>query len=75
MNTTAEKIGISGGFRQYLGTDTNKSRLSIELDISRATLERWLRRPVELTRMDRMRKIARVTGLSEADLFEMEEPA
>jgi len=66
-----EKIGIGRELKEYLSPDVNKSRLAIELDVSRGTLDRWIRRPVELTRLDRMRKMSRLSGIPTEKLFEM----
>jgi len=68
-----EKIGMGRELKEYLGPDVNKSRLAIELDVSRGTLDRWIRRPVELTRLDRMRKMARLSGIPMEKLFELYE--
>jgi len=73
MTATDEKIGIGKALKEYLSPDVNKSRLAIELNVSRATLDRWLKHPLELTRLDRMRKVSKVAKLPMETLFETEE--
>ncbi|MCT4237846.1 hypothetical protein HZP42_15795 [Elizabethkingia anophelis] len=65
---------LSKKFKEWLRPDAKKSELCLELNISRATLSRWMSKsPENLSRLDRVQVIKEMSGLTQEELFESEE--
>ncbi|MDV3774548.1 hypothetical protein CMU14_15855 [Elizabethkingia anophelis] len=64
---------LSKKFKEWLKPDAKKSELCMGLKISRSTLSRWLAKsPENLSRLDRVEIIKRLSGLSQEEMFEAE---
>lgn len=64
---------LSKEFRKRISPDLNKSKLCIELNISRSTLNRWLTKEnSKFGHLDIIRGITKVLGLTQEEIFEPE---